>query len=147
MHVGISTACLFPMPTEYALACILALDTTTVEVFLNSPSEAEIAFVRQLRHQADDAGARIVALHPYSSEWEGASFFGQYERRFDDCAEEYKRLFQTCNELGADIMAFHGAHRFLPIDVNFYCERFGRLSEIAASFGVRLCHENVARFW
>ncbi|MEG1773400.1 MAG: sugar phosphate isomerase/epimerase, partial [Oscillospiraceae bacterium] len=143
MQLGISTACFFPMLTEEALEAVTALGCKTAEVFLHSPSEASEPFARQLRRIADHAGARIVSVHPYSSEYEGVSFFGRYERRFDDAAEEYKRFFALCQIVGANLVGFHGARSFLPIEPAVYFERFWRLSGIAREFGVRLCHENV----
>ena len=42
-------------------------------------------------------------------------------------------------------MVFHGARSFMPLEPDFYFERFIRLRDIARGFGVRLCQENVAR--
>lgn len=147
MEVGVSTACFFPMLTERALDVLLELGVKTVEVFLNSPSEAGPAFTRRLRRAADAAGARIVSVHPWSAAYEGFSFFGRYERRFEDGVEEYKRTFEACGAMGADIVAFHGARSQFPVAPGLYAERFGRLAEVGRSFGVRLCHENVVNFY
>lgn len=144
--MGVSTSCLFPELTEGALERLLSLGVKTLEVFLNSPSETEPQFARLLRQKADDAGARIVSVHPCSSEYEGVSFFGRYPRRFDDAADEYRRYFTFCNIVGADLLAFHGARSLLPIRREVYFERYRRLRDIARSFGVRLCQENVAQF-
>lgn len=146
MKIGVSTSCLFPMLTEDALQRLISMGIGVLEVFLNSPSEVKPEFARLLRDRADAAGAEIVAVHPCSSEYEGVSFFGRYPRRFDDAAEEYRRYFEFCNIVGADILAFHGARSLLPIRRQVYFERYQRLGEIAQSCGVRLCQENVAQF-
>lgn len=145
MKTGASTSCLFPMLTEQALIALTRLGIRTVEVFLNSPSEQTPEFAARLNRIADAVGTRIISVHPYSSEAEGVSFFSGYARRFDDEAEGYRRYFEFCNLVGAELFVFHGARSFMPIEPDFYFERFVRLRDIARGFGVRLCQENVAR--
>lgn len=145
MYAGASTSCLFPMLTEQAMDSLVDMGIDVIEVFFNSHSETEKSFVRELKRSADRIGARVVSVHPYSSENEGVSFFGRYPRRFDDEAEEYRRYFEACGILGADIFVFHGARSFMNIERERYFERFDRLREIARQSGVRLCQENVAR--
>lgn len=145
MKTGVSTSCLFPMLTEEALTVLTGMGVHTVEVFLNSPSEKTPEFANRLNRIAGAAGTQIVSVHPYSSEAEGVSFFSRYARRFDDEAEEYRRYFEFCNRVGARILVFHGARSFMPLEPDFYFERFTRLRDIARDFEVRLCQENVAR--
>ena len=147
MKTGVSTSCLFPALTEEALTQLLEVGIRTVEIFLNSPGETTPKFAAQLKSIADSYGARILSVHPCSSEYEGVNFFGRYPRRFDDAAEEYKKIFEVCNVLGAEIIPFHGARAFLPIRQEVYFERFDRLSSIAASFSLKLCQENVVNFF
>lgn len=147
MQVGISTACLFPMMTEQALERILQLGCKVAEVFVNTPSEATPSFACALKRIADAAGAKIVSIHPCSSEYEGASFFGRYPRRFDDALDDYKRYFEMCAVTGAEYIAFHGARTFFNIEPSVYFERFGRISVAARAAGVHMCHENVSRFF
>lgn len=146
MQLGISTSCLFPMLTEEALAHTLALGAKTVEVFLNSPSERTHDFARQLREQAETAGARIVSVHPYSSEYEGVGFFSRYPRRFSDAMEDYRQYFAFCAEIGAPYLVFHGIRNIFPIPNELYFERFAALREAGKREGVRVCQENVAPF-
>ncbi len=145
MKTGVSTSCLYPMLTEEALTALTGMGIHTVEVFLNAPSELAPEFADRLNRIAGAAGTEIVSVHPYSSEAEGVSFFGSYARRFDDEAEGYRRYFEFCNLVGAQLLVFHGARSFMPIEPDFYFERFVRLRDIARSFGVRLCQENVSR--
>lgn len=145
MIAGASTSCLFPMLTEQSLEHLMQMGIRTVEVFLNSPSERTLDFAARLGAIAKPFGANIVSVHPYSSESEGVSFFGRYPRRFDDEVEGYKRYFEICAALGADMFVFHGARNFLPMEAQFYFERFACLRDIARQFGVRLCQENIAR--
>ncbi|MFV0498066.1 MAG: sugar phosphate isomerase/epimerase family protein [Candidatus Fimivivens sp.] len=145
MKIGASTSCLFPMLTEEALTALTNLGIHAVEVFLNSPSEKTPEFADRLNRITGAAGTQILAVHPYSSEAESVSFFSSYGRRFDDEAEDYRRYFAFCNRVGAQILVFHGARSFMPLEPDFYFERFIRLRDIARDFGVRLCQENVAR--
>lgn len=145
MKTGVSTSCLFPMLTERALLKLTEMGVHTTEVFLNSPSERTHEFALRLQNIAQDAGTQIVSVHPYSSEAEGVSFFSRYERRFDDEAEDYRRYFEFCNMVGAQLLVFHGARSFMTLEPEFYFERFAKLRDIARGFGVRLCQENVSR--
>ncbi|MBQ4538733.1 MAG: sugar phosphate isomerase/epimerase [Oscillospiraceae bacterium] len=145
MKTGASTSCLFPMLTEQSLDRLLALGVKNIEVFFNSPSECDKQFVREMKAAADAAGAKIISSHPYTSEMEGVCFFGSYSRRFDDEAKAYGRYFEACRQLGGDIFVLHGARSFIKLERDFYFERFCRLREYAATFGVRLLQENVAR--
>lgn len=145
MLAGISTACLYPQHTEVALARLAASGVTATEVFLNSPSELEPAFLKELRRTADDAGVKILSVHPFTSAMEPMFFFSSYRRRFEDGKEYYKQYYQAANILGGDIVVFHGNVLQLPIGQDEYVARFAGLMEDAKSQGVRLCHENVSR--
>lgn len=146
MRAGVSTSCLFPMLLEEALDHLLAMGIRTVEIFLNTESERVPAFARLLREKADAAGARIVSVHPYSSEYEGIRFFTKYPRRFADSVEDYRRYFEFCNIVGAEILVFHGLRDFIPAERSLYFERFDSLMRAGREYGVEVCQENVARF-
>ncbi len=145
MKIGVSTACLYPRPTEDALEAFLQAGVKTLEVFLNTDRELEPTFLYDLRRRCDDYGARVVSIHPFSSVSETFYFFTNYPRRFEDGVEQYKRFFSAAQILGADIIVFHGAVAEMPLSSTFYVERFGRLWEVANEMGVMLAHENVCR--
>ena len=145
MLPGISTACLYPLPTEQSLEALARLRPACVEVFINAASELAPGFLRGLRTRADAAGVRIVSVHPYTSGMEHMFFFSDYDRRFDEGAEIYRRFYQAANILGADCIVFHGDHKFSPLPRQEYFARFGCLWEDARSHGVSLCQENVER--
>ena len=67
MHIGASTANLYPMNTEDALDALLRLGFRELEVFVNTESEIAPSFLRQLKESIQAAGARVVSLHPYIS--------------------------------------------------------------------------------
>lgn len=146
MVVGASTSNLYPMVTEKALDGILSLGFSYVEVFLNTESEAEPAFVRELRHRADYAGARIVSVHPYISGAEPYLLFSAYERRFQDGLAIYRKLFSAAQALGARYVVMHGdkAGGVLPEEQSI--ARFEQIYDLGQAYGVTLLQENVVRF-
>ncbi|MBR2731631.1 MAG: sugar phosphate isomerase/epimerase [Clostridia bacterium] len=145
MAFGVSTSCLYPMPTEDALRTLGALGVKTCEIFLNAPSETTPAFAKELRRIADGYGMRIVSAHPFSSFAEGYMFFGEYERRFHDMLDAYRRHFEVAALLGAKLSVIHGARLPLKIPERLYCERFAALNEAAKPFGLIAAQENVNR--
>ncbi|MBQ8724255.1 MAG: sugar phosphate isomerase/epimerase, partial [Oscillospiraceae bacterium] len=84
------------------------------------------------------------ALHPFTGEMESMMFFSEYERRFNDMLDYYKHYFAAMDALGAKIFVLHGGKS--AGNISLYTDRFNRLSETAASFGVTVAQENVARF-
>ena len=145
MLPGISTACFYPLPTEESLEALVSLRPACLEVFLNAEQELEPAFLQSLRGRADDAGAKIVSVHPHVSAMEPMLFFSRYPRRFEDGMALYRRLYRAADILGADSLVFHGDYIDSPLPMDEYFARFERLWEDARNHGVSLCQENVAR--
>lgn len=146
MVIGASTSNLYPALTEDALDTLLQLGFREVEVFLNTESETETGYVRQLRKKADLAGARIRSVHPYISGSEPYLLFSAYERRFQDGLHLYEELFAAAKELGAELVVMHGdkLHGVLPVEESV--GRFERVYELGKGYGVTLLQENVNRF-
>ena len=107
MSVGISTACFYPAATEEALHCVAEAGAKVTEVFFNSPSELEPDFLRRISSIASDSGIRIRSIHPFTSFAEGYILFSQYERRFDDYREFYKKYYAAASVIGAKIVVLH----------------------------------------
>lgn len=145
MLAGISTACFYPQHTEDALRELSALSIQCTEVFINCASELSEPFLKQLRAIANGGGVQILSLHPYTSGMEPMYFFSQYDRRFQEGRELYKRYYHAANLLGADITVFHGGTRNNQMEQGEYFDRFGLLWEDARQQGIALCHENVSR--
>ncbi len=145
LNVGVSTACLYPMPTEEALEQLANLSVTFTEVFINSHQELQPDFCQRLRHVADGAGMRILAIHPYTSGFEPFLFFSNYPRRFEDGMEYYRNYYRAAKILGADYVIFHGAFKHCDLSREEYFNRYLQLCQDARSFGVELVHENVER--
>lgn len=108
MKVGISTACLYPQETEAALDQLLDAGFDCFEIFLNTISEMEPAYVRKLREKLVQGNAVLKSLHPFTSGYEPYLIFTDYKRRFRDSLDFYKRYFETAQYIGAGILVLHG---------------------------------------
>ena len=146
MKPGISTACLYPMETEKALETVCAQGAKTVDIFFNSPRELEPDFVYKLKGIADSHGAKVIALHPFCSAFEGFMFFSDYIRRYEDMLDYYGNFFRAANILGADILVIHGDRDHFKLSDEKYLERFDGLVSRGLEFGVRVAHENVTKY-
>lgn len=145
MRIGISSACLYPMLTEQAIELLGESGIKNTEVFINSTSELEHGFLRKLAEIKNRYGMNVVSVHPFSSVTEPFMIFAEYERRYKDALEEYKRYFEAMNILGADILVFHGDRVKSRFPELMYFERFDGLKRLGESFGVTVAQENVKR--
>ena len=146
MKIGISTACFYPETTERALDRIAALGVDQAEIFVNSPSESTPAAARRFRKQAQKAGIRLVAFHPFTSFAESYCLFSSYERRRRDFYEIYRRYFAAAAQAGCRVFHFHGALADTSIPVARYCEIYSHLFALAQKEGVLFSQENVWNF-
>ncbi|MBR6392583.1 MAG: sugar phosphate isomerase/epimerase [Eubacterium sp.] len=148
MNIGASTSCFYPLETEKALNEVIKLGFKKSEIFFNTSSELEPSFVKELRKTADENGVKILSIHPFSSAIENTCIFGEYPRRFEDFIGLYRAHCHAAAILGAGPVVIHGAlkQRKIPLDDDFYFERFRTLVEIGKSEGVTVCQENVKRF-
>lgn len=142
---GVSSSCFYPLETEKALETVGKYGFKNTELFLNSFSEMDDSFVSEYLRIKDKYGINIVSVHPFQSFAESFYLFSNYERRWKDILPMYDRLFKVTSLLGADIFVFHGLKIPGSIDDEKYCKRFVHLIEMGAKYGVRVCHENVAK--
>ena len=145
MSFGVSTSCLYPMPTEDALRTLGELGVQTCEIFLNSIGETSLSFARTLQRIAQAYGMRIVSVHPFSSFAESYMFFSEYERRFYDMLDFYRRTFEVTAALGAKLSIIHGMRLPAKISEAQYFERFSAIAQAGKAFGVAVAQENVNR--
>lgn len=145
MKTGISTACLYPLETEKALALLLGLGFTTFEIFFNSESELSRGFLNDLCEELRANEAQVYSFHFYTAAFEPLLFFSDYPRRFADGLSQYQRYFALAAESGARVITFHGGYKDVPLSIEAYCERFERLTQAANEEGVILAQENVSR--
>lgn len=145
MAFGISTSCLYPMNTEKSLEALGKMGVKTCEVFLNSISETTPEFEKTLNAIKNEYGINIVSVHPFSSFSETYMLFGEYERRYLDVFEFYKRCFEFTAMADARFSIIHGSLKPAKISENEYFERFLKLIEAGKRYGITVCQENVNR--
>ena len=124
MSYGISTSCLYPMNTEDSLELLGKRGVKTCEVFLNSMCETKADFAKLLNSIKDEYGMKITAVHPFSSFSETFMLFSEYERRYFDVVDFYKRSFEVTAMIGADISIIHGMRHIGKLPHEKYFERF-----------------------
>lgn len=142
---GVSTACLYPRLVEEALYELAIRDVDHVEIFFNSHCELEIEFVNNLKKIIDDYEMTVSSIHPYTCAIEPFMFFTQYQRRFLDILDYYKKYFEIMNILGANIFVFHGNKMQNSFPNDEYYERYLKLCDLGKQFGITVAQENVAR--
>ncbi|MDL2252884.1 sugar phosphate isomerase/epimerase [Ruminococcaceae bacterium OttesenSCG-928-I18] len=145
MRCGISTSCFFPEDTVLSLQQVVQMGSPVTEVFLNTFSEAEDAYIDRLCDIVKGSGTEVVSVHPFSSMLDGYFFASHYPTRFWDGLSLFKRYYEICGRLGANKLVFHGDHNQNSEQFSHgeYAEHFRTLSELGRQYGVVLCHENV----
>lgn len=145
MKAAVSTACLYPKPTEDALYDLCLSGISTVEIFVNAPSECSPVFAGDLAAMLRRFGVTCVSVHPWTATQEGFMLFSDYPRRCKDFIEDTKRVFQMMQTLGARYYVLHGASAVYGVPTDIYCERFAMLSAVGKQFGVCVTQENVVK--
>jgi len=143
--IGISTACFYPMLLEGAFDCICALNVKVCEIFINTLSEANPKFLKDIKSKADDNGVKIAAVHPFFSGYEEFLFMSEYKRRTLDSIDLYRHFFEAARYLQSDYVIFHGtAKSRIDFTPEKYAETFMLINEEAKKYGAELLQENVA---
>lgn len=145
MNLGISTACFYPEVTEKAVKYLCENGTPEIEVFFNSACEMRGNILSEISNITKSNGTRVVSVHPFTSGFEPFMLFSDYERRYLDGLEFYKRYFDACNILGAEIMVLHGDRADSRHGEERYFERYLGLYRAAQKEGVCVAQENVCR--
>lgn len=145
MIPGVSSACLYPMETLKAVKILAKLGIKNTEIFVNTISETNDDYIKEIKSVASGSGIKICSIHPYTSAMEGMYFFSNYETRFNDGVEIYKRYFHMAASLGAKLFVLHGAPKVIKMENKLYFDRFEKLRLEAEKFGVILAQENVER--
>lgn len=145
MIIGASTSNFYPATLEDSLDTLLQGGFRHVEIFFNAGEEREPAYIADLCRRLDACGGSVCAVHPYTSFMENHFLFGNYERRVTEMLDDYKRNFEAAARLGASFLVLHGARPSrLPDDAVW--ERYERLYDLGATFGIRVAQENVVQF-
>ena len=145
MRTGVSSACYYPLETEQALEHCGKLGFRNVELFINCGSEMHGAHFDRVFSVIQEYDLQIKSLHPYTSFLESYMLFGPYERRVGELIEFYRRYFEFCNVIGAQMLVFHGGNTDAFADNEVYFDRYAQLHRAAEPYGVKVTHENVVK--
>ncbi|MDR2558345.1 MAG: sugar phosphate isomerase/epimerase [Oscillospiraceae bacterium] len=143
MNIGISTACFYPTNTEEALLRLAQQGFRNVEIFINCDMELENPVRAELLRVVREYEMNILSVHPVPG-WENFYLFSDYERRKLQFMNTYERYFEFMNELGAEIMVFHGSNKISRRSDELYIARFAELCALAGKYKITVAQENVA---
>lgn len=146
MKIGASSACFYPLETEKSVKALGELGFDIAEIFVNAECELSGKLFNEIREIADYYGIHLISMHPFTSFAESNMLFSAYERRFLDFLEFSKKYFEACRKLGINIFVVHGCRKKYAISDEEYFERFKKLRDTAADFGVTAAQENVVDF-
>jgi len=148
MDIGLSTASYFQkMQIEDAIPDIGAHGVQLCEVFLNTYSEYEPAFVELLAERLAKSNLRVFSIHPMSMQFE-PQLFSIHPRQREDAVLLFERVLSAGKRLGAQCYVMHGPARLFGgvknIELTRIAPIFLDLAERAARFGIQLTLENVS---
>lgn len=152
MELGISTASYFTRCyTEEALVPIAKLGASVCEVFLATHCEYTKEFadilLAEMKKANDVNPFRVHSVHALTNQFE-PELFSRNDRAYSDALITFENVLKVAQNIGATHYTFHGATMLKKaIKYNFDFEhisnRVNRLVEIAKSYGVNFCYENV----
>ncbi|MBQ8741345.1 MAG: sugar phosphate isomerase/epimerase [Clostridia bacterium] len=146
MKIGISTSCLYPMYTEQSFELIAKNGVGLTEIFFNANCELEPSFINQLSEIKAEYGITVSSIHPTMSLAESFMLFSNYDRRFYEGLEIYKRYGEIAAQLGARYVIMHGGKPNGTMDDYGYFDRFAKVAEVVSRNGTTLLQENVVFF-
>ena len=146
MKLGVSTASLYPLETELALREIGEAGVKLTEIFFNAECELKPEFVKILLAIQKEYGIEIPSVHPTLSLAEPFMLFSNYERRFKEGLDTYRRYSEVAAALGAKYIIMHGGKENGLTNEEEYCERYMRLQAAVRENGVTVLQENVSLF-
>lgn len=146
MKIGISTACLYPMYTEDAFRAVCDSGARLTEIFFNANCELQPTFIKELCDIKNHYGITVSSVHPTMSLAESFMLFSNYDRRFYEGIEIYKRYGEIAAQLGAKYVIMHGGKPNGTMDDYGYFDRFAQVAHAASQNGARLLQENVVLF-
>lgn len=146
MKIGVSTSCLYPMYTEQSFELIAKNGVELTEIFFNANCELQSDFIKQLRDIKQKYGIAVSSVHPTMSLAESFMLFSNYDRRFNEGLEIYKRYGEIAAQLGAKYVIMHGGKHNGTMDNFGYFDRFAIVADAVGQNGATLLQENVVNF-
>lgn len=146
MKIGISSSCLYPMYTEDSFRLIAQNGVELSEIFFNANCELEPPFIKELCEIKTEYGIALSSIHPTMSLAESFMLFSNYDRRFKEGIDIFKRYGEIAAELGAKYVIMHGGKPNGTMDNHGYFDRFASVAEVVKQNGATLLQENVVNF-
>lgn len=148
MRIGLSTASYFQkMQIEDAIPDIGAHGVRDCEVFLNTFSEYQPAFVEMLAERLNAAKLNVFSVHPMSMQFE-PQLFSIHPRQREDAVNLYERVLSAGERFGARCYVMHGPARLFGgvknIELNRIAPILLELAARAQKHGIQLTLENVS---
>lgn len=118
------------------------------EIFFNTYGELRKDYLNNLKSILDSSGSAVKSIHPFTSGFESMMFFSDYDSRFTDSLDFYRKYFEAAGRLGAGILVLHGQRDYLysTLSEEEYFERYALLFEAGRRCGIQVAQENVNRF-
>ena len=146
MKIGVSTSCFYPLETEVSLENLGKAGIRHTEIFFNALSELKQSFVDMLLDIQNEYGITVASVHPTMSLAESFMIFSNYDRRYREAEDQYRRYSEIAASLGAKYIIMHGGKPNGILTDEEYCERYMRLKEITRENGADILQENVVRY-
>lgn len=143
MDIGMSLACFYPLEPENAALEAAHLNVRVCEVFLNTISELEEAYLYSLREICDRHNIKVHSIHPFTSFLENYMFFAPYPRRIADSEQLYEKYADAAKILGASVINIHGDRGVGLNDLDHYVKCVAPLLRLQEKTGVIYALENV----
>lgn len=145
MKIGVSTSCFYPLETEVSLENLGKAGIRHTEIFFNALCELKQSFVDMLLDIQNEYGITVSSVHPTMSLAESFMIFSNYDRRYREAEDQYRRYSEIAASLGAEYIIMHGGKPNGILTDEEYCERYMRLKEITREHGATILQENVVR--
>ena len=152
MKLGVSTASYFPLlPVEDTLEKVASLGVDACEIFFETHSQYCDEFANIMLDKINKAKKihdfKLHSVHSLTNQFE-PDLFSIGPRARADALITYNNFLSVAQKLGAKYYTFHGAtilKKTSKANMNFdrIASIYNELHEIAESYGVELCYENV----
>lgn len=148
MQIGVSTASYFNrLEVEDAVVDIAAHGVTLCEVFLDTFSEYEPAYIDLLTERLSPTPLKVYSVHPMGTQFE-PQLFSMQSRQRRDAGQMFEKVLLAGKRLGAKVYVMHGpvgvADPRKLMDVARVSPVLKDLCATAKGYGLQLALENVS---
>jgi sugar phosphate isomerase/epimerase len=141
--IGLSTAALYPIPTEDALITIADLGFPVVEVFLQADEEYTLDFGRMLEQRRRELELSVHSVHLHALYF---NLWTPYARTTQETRARFQRTLEIVATIGGRAITWHGLHYGIdnPRLIPAFFDSVAWAGEQAQAAGITLCIENVS---